>query len=259
MGNAAKNLFIDGAFFQGNIEEMKALIEPEAGPMRINFSMAGGGCDRVLYYDAYPEWNERDDPDQVRFKADMTAARTRFDEISRLRNFHVRPALTRRGRRQEQKGVDVLLATECLMHSLRENIDEAAVITSDLDFFPLFEALLQTKTRSTLYYQPGRTNPELLSVVDFSVPLHADQFLSWVEGRQDLKEQLGYRDQDLRNFEVIRSGICSNECVDIMRDPDQGGFVPVINGRGIGPGRRFQCIAELQLENYKGTRIVFRD
>ncbi|MCP4383725.1 MAG: NYN domain-containing protein [Hyphomicrobiales bacterium] len=94
-----------------------------------------------------------------------------FRQIALTQNFSVRLALTRRGPKRQQKGVDVLLAIECLMHAVRNNIDEATIITSDLDFFPLFEALLQTKTKSFLRYQIGKASSELVEAADYAVPV----------------------------------------------------------------------------------------
>ena len=153
---AQRYLFIDGAFLQGFIQEMKNAIEPETGCLNVQIRNIGSGYHRILYYDAYPEWNKDTDLNKEIYNSEMIDTENRFQDISQTKNFHVRPALTRRGKRRQQKGVDVLLATECLMHSLRGNIDEAAILTSDLDFFPLFEALLQTKTKSRLLYQPSR-------------------------------------------------------------------------------------------------------
>lgn len=59
----------------------------------------------------------------------------------------------RRKRGQEQKGVDVLLAVDVLQHAYRGSMDRADLITSDLDFVPLFDALTQTRVSSRLFFQ----------------------------------------------------------------------------------------------------------
>ena len=148
-----KYLFIDGGFLRGFLAEMreKFVAECPAITPSLNLQSIGSGFDRILYYDAYPE--PRDDQSQTAFQEELAATEALFDELSSLRNFSVRPALTRRGKRRQQKGVDVLLAIECLMHAIRSNIDEATIMTSDLDFFPLFEALLQTRTKSVLQFK----------------------------------------------------------------------------------------------------------
>ena len=93
------------------------------------------------------------------------------------------------------------------MHSIRGNIDEAAIITSDLDFFPLFEALLQTKTRSTLMYQLGRTSTELITTADNSVPLTLWSVAEWGDPKfGGLIGGLGVNNKHIESSELIRRG-----------------------------------------------------
>ena len=139
-----KYLFVDGEFFTGFVEEMKAAAKPEYGELDIELSFVGSGYDRVFFYDAYPE--KKDQQTDKEFELELARTEQYFAQISTTQNFSVRPALTRRGQRRQQKGVDVLLAIECLMHAIRNNIDEAAITgrrtwTSSHSL----EALLQTK------------------------------------------------------------------------------------------------------------------
>ena len=111
------------------------------------------GHSRELIDATLDDFREKDYQSDDEFEAELEQTKLYFSQISTTQNFSVRPALTRRGQRRQQKGVDVLLAIECLMHAVRNNIDEATILTADLDFFPLFEALLQTKTKSCLSRQ----------------------------------------------------------------------------------------------------------
>jgi len=174
-----KYLFIDGAFFRSFIDEMKTKAEADHGSLDIQIQNVGSGYDRVFFYDAFPE--RKDGQLEAEFAAELEDAERYFKTVSEARNFSVRPALTRRGKRREQKGVDVLLAIECLMHAIRNNIDEAAIMTSDLDFFPLFEALLQTRTKSLLRYQLGKTSDALVQAADFAEPVTAVDFFDWLQ------------------------------------------------------------------------------
>ncbi len=125
-------LFIDGAFLQRFLSETRDKLEPEFYSFDINFQILGRDYDRIFYYDAFPE--KKSNQTAAEFEKLTTETEENFDRISRLDNFSVRPALTKGGRRQQQKGVDVLLAIECLLHAVRNNIDEATILTSDLDF-----------------------------------------------------------------------------------------------------------------------------
>ncbi len=180
-------LFIDGAFFRGFIKEMSDKLDEDCHETKIEYQKVGSGYDRVFFYDAYPK--KKDNQSDGEFDAVEKDTERYFDVLSRTPYFTVRPALTRRAKRQKQKGVDVLLALDCLLHAVRNNIDEATIMTSDLDFFPLLEALLQTKTRSHLRYQFERTAPELIRAADFSRLLTVSDYLQWLPQPTDPQKQ----------------------------------------------------------------------
>jgi hypothetical protein len=104
-------------------------------------------------------------------------------------NFHVRSGESRFRRRRglEQKGVDILLAIEALQHATLGNVDTACFMLSDLDFYPLFDALVQTRVKSTLYYDPHHTSRELIYAADLAQALNAASLNRWL--RNDLMSQ----------------------------------------------------------------------
>jgi hypothetical protein len=101
-------------------------------------------------------------------------------------HIHVRSGVSRYRRRRglEQKGVDILLAIEALQHAALGNIDTACFMLSDLDFYPLFDALVQTRVKSTLYYDPHNTSKDLIYSADVAFALNAGALNSWL--RDDL-------------------------------------------------------------------------
>ncbi|MGG7568414.1 NYN domain-containing protein [Rhodovulum sp. DZ06] len=211
--------FIDGEF-------LNKLVEKVSEEFNVEISKSGGSTEftlyesklcnaseRVFYYDAYPE-SAQDSPEFHRKEAE-------FRRISAQKGCFVRPALTRRGRRREQKGVDVLLAVECLQHALRGNIDGAQIFTSDMDFFPLLEALQNSKTRTALYYDPDRTNPDLISVADVSIPLSSANIImgsnltpGYSQSSFDIKEHLR-RGSDVRPIPLPENASSAVEMFEI--------------------------------------------
>ncbi len=56
----------------------------------------------------------------------------------------------RKKRGLEQKGVDILLAIEAYQNAVQGNMDIVEILTSDLDFYPVFDALVQTRVKAHL-------------------------------------------------------------------------------------------------------------
>lgn len=251
-----KYLFIDGGFFKRFVEEMKVASEAEIQGAEIDLSSVGSGYDRVLFYDALPE--RKDNQTDEEFDELRAATEDYFDEISRTRNFSVRPALTKGGRRQEQKGVDVLLAIECLLHAVRNNIDEATIMASDLDFFPLFEALLQTKTKSMLRYQIGKTSPELIRAADYAQPLTGVDFVEWLSPtHHDLRHQQGIKDVDVANGQVIAEGTVANKRFELKKTVNGDLFFPLIDGNRLGNARKIRFLVESDVERQLHAPIKY--
>lgn len=60
-------------------------------------------------------------------------------------------------------------------------MDEASIITGDMDFYPLFDALVQTRVRTHLYYDPVATSLDLVYVADTSTPINVLTFSGWLK------------------------------------------------------------------------------
>ena len=252
----ARYLFIDGEFFRILVDEMKDVARPEYGELEVDLSMVGHGYDRVFYYDAYPEKKDGQQDDE--FESEVVNTRNYFDRISTTRNFSVRPALTRRGHRRQQKGVDVLLAIECLMHAIRNNIDEATIMTSDLDFFPLFEALLQTKTKSVLRYQLGKTSFELIQAADFAEPVTFFDFNSWIPAdRRPVKGTHGISNENRPPSEKVASGTVADKFIELMKYGDVERYFAVVDGRVMGNAANSRFYVEGQVEKVMRAKINF--
>lgn len=249
-----KYLFIDGGFFKEFIDEMKDVARPEYGDLEIGLSSVGSGFDRVLFYDAYPE--KRDNQTDEEFESEVARTENYFKLLSMTRNFSVRPALTSRGQKRQQKGVDILLATDCLMHAIRNNIDEAAIMTSDLDFFPLFEALLLTRTKSILRYQIGKTSSDLIQAADFAEPLTFADFSLWVvsDGRLATGSRSISR-EDHASAREVASGKIADASFRLMKIYD--GYFSLIDGLPIGGLTNSRLFIEGQAEKRMRAKIRY--
>ena len=161
--------FIDGAAFDATLEELGPAFG--ATYRDIDWRALTRGTQRIFYFDALPQQKGGESAEV--FGAKLKAKQEKFSLLKKVPGFHVREGHTRlrenSGRPMlQQKGVDVALAVEVLKHTYSENITVARLFLNDLDFFPLLEALTDTKVTSELFYRPGKTAPELIEAADTS-------------------------------------------------------------------------------------------
>jgi uncharacterized LabA/DUF88 family protein len=172
-------LFIDGGFLQRLIAQAADSYGIELNPLELNYSNIGARFARTFYYDAWPA---RKNEKEEEYEAIISLKQKLFDRINRTPNMHVRPGLTRNRspkKTLEQKGVDILLAIDVLKHASLRNIAQAHIMTTDLDFFPLFEALLDTPVSVNLHCFPSKTSNELMSLADNVMPITPYTVLTW--------------------------------------------------------------------------------
>jgi uncharacterized LabA/DUF88 family protein len=186
----ADYLFIDGAFFESVFSPIVKYVFPhEELFTAIDLRNLTEAYDRAFYYDALPAKKPTESESDWQLRRDQKDAL--FNKLSLGRNLHVRSGISRyrkRYRGTEQKGVDILLAIEALQHAMLGNIDVASFILSDLDFYPVFDALIQTRAKSRLYYHPHKTSKELIYAADVSVAINAVTLNQWL--RDDLRGQV---------------------------------------------------------------------
>jgi uncharacterized LabA/DUF88 family protein len=159
-------LFIDGGCLRQSISEIEHTFA--AGrKLGVDFSALTAGFHKVFYYDALP--SKSGDESDADYQARHDAAATLHDRLGALDRFHVYEGETRRSlsrKKQEQKKVDIMIAVDMLTHSFRRNMEQATLLTADLDFKPLLDALVTEGMFVTLWYPPNRTSPELIKSAD---------------------------------------------------------------------------------------------
>ncbi|AFZ57223.1 NYN domain-containing protein [Anabaena cylindrica FACHB-243] len=172
-------LFIDG----GCLESLLATLSKDFfGEIKIeiDYQTLGKGFTKVFYYDCLPaqksEENQENYNNRVQPKIDL------FNHLKSLDGFHVYEGTARfrdKKRGQEQKQVDIMIAVDMLTHSFRQNMHEATLLTGDLDFKPLIDALVQEGMYISLWYPQGRTNDELVHSADSKKAITVDIVKEW--------------------------------------------------------------------------------
>lgn len=174
-----KYLFIDG----GCLESVLEIFSRElfgGQKIEINYSRLAEGYQKVFYYDCLPvkknNENESDYHNRIKPKIRL------FNHLKSLNKFHVYEGTARfrdKHRGQEQKQVDIMIAVDMLTHSFRRNMHEATLLTGDLDFKPLIDALVQEGMYVELWYPKGRANYELVDAADSKQTLSIDTIKQW--------------------------------------------------------------------------------
>lgn len=150
--------------------------------LRFDWTKVASGYRKAFYYDAFPVQNEQEAPSEYeRRVASITAL---HDEIASTDGYRMYEGDARKRRRKgnalEQKKVDVMITVDMLIHTIRKNMDEAALIAGDLDFKPLLDALSNEGMFVRLYYPIGATSRELKEAADARVALSPRQICSWL-------------------------------------------------------------------------------
>ncbi len=122
--------------------------------------------DRTFIYDSLPA--KKPSQSDTEFQANFDARLADLDRLRRLPNVFVKDGFSRFRKKvgQEQKGVDILLATDAILFAHRGIADELHIYTNDLDFFPVFEALQSTSCRGRLFHSPEKPPNDLLPFTD---------------------------------------------------------------------------------------------
>lgn len=174
-------LFIDGGFLESMISKSAKFFEIDLSSMQFYYGDICRDYPRTFYYDALP--SQKDGETDELFKAKLDAKLKLFQRINRMPNMHTREGITRNRstrRMLEQKGVDILLAIDVFKHASSNNLSRAHVMTTDLDFFPLFEALRDTPVSVHLHCYVPETSEELMSLADVVIPITPFTILRWL-------------------------------------------------------------------------------
>lgn len=185
-----KYLFLDAACLRYKLDRFKSRYGFEDADLQIDWTRLSHPFNKVFYYDALPG-RRKTEPSQD-FDRRFAEADRQHQIVQTVDKFRVYQgdARWRSGRGNEQKKVDVMIAVDMLKHTIRRNMDEAALLASDVDFRPLLDALVDEGMFVTLYYPRENTSEELLQAADARTPLSFTQIWDWLD--QPSKDRIGY-------------------------------------------------------------------
>lgn len=167
-----KYLFIDGGCLRATLASLGERYSCDL-PIELNYQALANGYSKTFFYDAVPIKEAHED--QSAFDARTADQRALLDHLNSLDRYHVYEGDARKRRSKgglEQKKVDILIAVDMLTHTFRRNMHEATLLTGDVDFKPLIDALVREGMFVNLWYPPRHTSKELMSAADARIPLN---------------------------------------------------------------------------------------
>lgn len=176
-----KYLFVDGACLREMLESYSIEYFND-DKIDFSYSMLSRDFHKVFYYDALPykKENESDSDYEQRIKPNIDL----FNNLSLLSKFHVYEGTARKRRKGvEQKKVDIMIAVDMLNHSFRKNMNRATLLTGDLDFKPLIDALVDNGMFIDLLYPVNKTSSELIQAADSSDELNLEMIYQFSSGK----------------------------------------------------------------------------
>jgi hypothetical protein len=138
------------------------------------------GHNKTFYYDSLPPRKKKESDEE--YDSRVAVQEAFFDDLRAISGMHVYEGEARRRRRTvQQKKVDIMITVDMLMHSFRRNMHQASLLTADLDFKPLVDALVQDGMQVDLWYPHSKPNRELVYAADLRRPLTFRDLYSWAK------------------------------------------------------------------------------
>lgn len=164
-----KYLFVDGGCLRQMLDDAAGKY-PGFVATHLDFSKLVQGYDKTFYYDSLPP--RKNGEDEASHAARVAGQEVFFDSLRAIAGVHVYEGDARRRRKiVQQKKVDIMIAVDMLTHSFRRNMHRAVLLTADLDFKPLVDALIRDGMHVALWYPYGKPNKELVYAADERIPL----------------------------------------------------------------------------------------
>ena len=147
-------------------------------PWFIDYSKIVSGYNKTFYYDSLPPRKKEDDESTYSKRSVEQSAF--FDSLRTINGVHVYEGDARR--RKEDCSTKKSGNNDSCGYAnafIQANMHQAALLTADLDFKPLVDALVQDGMHVTLLYPHGKPNTELIYAADARQPLTFRNVYNW--------------------------------------------------------------------------------
>jgi uncharacterized LabA/DUF88 family protein len=171
-------LFIDGEYLRRRHHEAMVDFFQVDGDLDIFPLRREAGARRVYFYDCIDEAPLPGETGEVQ-KTRIAPLQRFLSYVQSLSGFHVKPGTVRRGRKREQKEVDVSMAVDMLTHGFNGTMTKAVLLAGDLDFRPVVEALVRQGVFVEVWYHRNSIAEELHGAADFGREIRFRQLYEW--------------------------------------------------------------------------------
>ncbi|MGR9156037.1 NYN domain-containing protein [Rhizobium leguminosarum] len=172
-------LFLDGGCLRARLNDISHRY-CEGAPLKINWWSVSAGYEKIFYYDALPARKPSQSDED--FEAERQEVEHLHATLATFDRFRVNEGDTRyrKGRGLEQKKVDVMIAVDMMIHTIRRNMTTAGLLAGDADFTPLLNALSNEGMFVTLIHPP-KASKDLLAAADARRAITAKQVYDWLD------------------------------------------------------------------------------
>lgn len=161
-------LFVDGGCLRATLGEISKRYLGPGQVIALDHAHLRGSHQKVFYYDAVPVQERGQRLDE--WHAEIEPRLAELAQIQALDGFHVGTGDIRGRKPGKQKRVDVMIAVDMLMHTVRANMQQCTLLAGDVDFQPLLEQLVREGMFVTLWH-PAQAAQDLIGAADSLRPL----------------------------------------------------------------------------------------
>lgn len=178
-------LFIDGQYLRQRHKEAMQTFFGVDGDLELSPMMQQARATRAYFYDAIDYVRLPDETDKA-WEARVGSLEEFFAYVRSLDGFHVRPGSVKRGKKRDQKEVDVLLAVDMVTLGFNGSMSKAVLVAGDVDFRPAVEELVRHGVVVHVWYHGSSFAQELPAAADFGREIRFRDLYSWnTESFQD--------------------------------------------------------------------------
>lgn len=209
-------LFIDGGYFQEICKKIaQSVFQVEEIPL--NWDNLLNKFEKAFYYDCpVPKKpNEKNEELHKAYNIRLEEQNRYLDDLRFKDKLHIFLGVTSGvGGKARQKQVDVRIAVDMLMHAYWKNMSHATLLTGDLDFKPVIDALVAMGINVTLWFHRSSANSELIGAADYKRFLNANELHRFSDNEFQKKypvpctrSQFG---KDTEGLEILNKGTGPN-------------------------------------------------
>jgi hypothetical protein len=223
-----KYLFIDGGYVRQIYRAAMKTVFGADGELSVRRIVDYANTFRTYYYDCLDE-TQKDGESSAEFAARVAAQQAYHSQLRSLPAVHVQLGQLKGVRPRRQKEVDVLLAVDMLTHGFNRNMARAILLSGDLDFRPVVEALVRGGVFVEVWYEKTTGSEELYGAADLGQRLDWNILYSWstdafIAGHPQPK-RTGSAGNEYLTALQIGSGTFAGGQVELLSCGDRGPFV----------------------------------